>query len=269
MISNPAHRTPPLPSSTLPPKLTRSTPHTAPTSIQRQLDPAAANLDTDLPEESTAAAATEVIDAASDVRQVTDSPSTNDAQDDHSTKPSAALSHDAGPSDGSTSRRIRAASGTGRAQRLPAGGLRGLVEDYLREHPDAAFGPSQIGKDLSRSGGAVANALTKLVERWLRRRRARQAPPLPARPRRDQPTLLAETRPPTPGESGGGAVTDAGATTRPPHRDLEENSMQAAARCPTPTRQRHALAATVRHTHAPTACRGVVIDGDNVDCNGR
>jgi predicted transcriptional regulator len=55
-------------------------------------------------------------------------------------------------------------TGTARARRLPAGGLRGMVEDYLRERPDAAFGPSQIGKDLARSSGAVANALGKLVE---------------------------------------------------------------------------------------------------------
>ena len=51
-----------------------------------------------------------------------------------------------------------------RGRRLPPGGLRGMVEDYLREHPDQAFGPSELGKKLGRSGGAVANALVKLVE---------------------------------------------------------------------------------------------------------
>jgi hypothetical protein len=39
-----------------------------------------------------------------------------------------------------------------------------MVEDFLREHPEQAFGPSELGKKLSRSGGAVANALVKLVE---------------------------------------------------------------------------------------------------------
>ncbi|WP_228708048.1 hypothetical protein [Amycolatopsis keratiniphila] len=47
--------------------------------------------------------------------------------------------------------------------RLPKGGLRALVEDYLAEHPGESFGPAKIGKDLGRSGGAVNNALEKLV----------------------------------------------------------------------------------------------------------
>ena len=47
--------------------------------------------------------------------------------------------------------------------RLPKGGLRALVEEYLTEHPGESFGPAKIGKELSRSGGAVNNALEKLV----------------------------------------------------------------------------------------------------------
>lgn len=47
--------------------------------------------------------------------------------------------------------------------RLPKGGLRALVEEYLTDHPGESFGPANIGKDLSRSGGAVNNALEKLV----------------------------------------------------------------------------------------------------------
>ncbi|MGH3780012.1 MAG: MarR family transcriptional regulator [Pseudonocardiaceae bacterium] len=50
---------------------------------------------------------------------------------------------------------------TGR--RLPPGGLRGLVEDWLRDHPGEEFSPSKIGKELDRSSGAVSNALDKLV----------------------------------------------------------------------------------------------------------
>ena len=48
-------------------------------------------------------------------------------------------------------------------RRLPSGGLRGLVEDWLREHPGEEFSPSAIGKALRRSSGAVANALDRLV----------------------------------------------------------------------------------------------------------
>jgi hypothetical protein len=51
-------------------------------------------------------------------------------------------------------------------RRAPAtrlGALRDLVEDHLRKFPDAAFTPHQVGKVLTRSAGAVANALDKLV----------------------------------------------------------------------------------------------------------
>jgi predicted transcriptional regulator len=48
-------------------------------------------------------------------------------------------------------------------RRLPSGGLRGLVEDWLRDHPGEEFSPNAIGKALGRSSGAVANALDKLV----------------------------------------------------------------------------------------------------------
>ena len=37
------------------------------------------------------------------------------------------------------------------------------VEQHLHQFPEAAFTPHQIGKVLTRSSGAVANALDKLV----------------------------------------------------------------------------------------------------------
>ncbi|PKV79350.1 hypothetical protein [Nocardia fluminea] len=48
--------------------------------------------------------------------------------------------------------------------RLPAGALRGQVEDFLRDHPDDEYSPHQIGKALDRSGGAVHNALLTLTK---------------------------------------------------------------------------------------------------------
>ncbi|WP_306356769.1 MULTISPECIES: helix-turn-helix domain-containing protein [unclassified Nocardia] len=54
----------------------------------------------------------------------------------------------------------RSSSGTA----LPPGSLRGLVEDYLRDHPDEEFTPGAIGKALTRSSGAVYNACFKLTE---------------------------------------------------------------------------------------------------------
>lgn len=47
--------------------------------------------------------------------------------------------------------------------RLASGALRGMVEDYLRDHSGQDFSPNTVGKALNRSAGAVHNALEKLV----------------------------------------------------------------------------------------------------------
>ena len=56
-------------------------------------------------------------------------------------------------------RRVIKAAARGRRP----GGLRDLIEQHLRQFPEAAFTPHQIGKVLTRSAGAVANALDKLT----------------------------------------------------------------------------------------------------------
>ncbi len=54
---------------------------------------------------------------------------------------------------------------TEKKARLAPGGLRGMVEDYLRDHPGEEFGPTAIANALGgKSSGAVSNALDKLVE---------------------------------------------------------------------------------------------------------
>ena len=45
-----------------------------------------------------------------------------------------------------------------------------MVEDHLRDHPEAEWGPVAIGKALHRSSGAVANALEILVKQDVARR---------------------------------------------------------------------------------------------------
>lgn len=50
-----------------------------------------------------------------------------------------------------------------KGDRLAPGALRGMVEDYLREHSGQDFSPNAVGKALNRSAGAVHNALEKLV----------------------------------------------------------------------------------------------------------
>lgn len=46
--------------------------------------------------------------------------------------------------------------------RLGRGALGSLVRDYLAARPDDDLGPTQVGKALGRSQGAVANALARL-----------------------------------------------------------------------------------------------------------
>ncbi len=60
-------------------------------------------------------------------------------------------------------RAVKAAASGRRAPATRPGALRDLVEEHLRKFPDAAFTPHQVGKVLTRSAGAVANALDKLV----------------------------------------------------------------------------------------------------------
>lgn len=50
---------------------------------------------------------------------------------------------------------------------LQPGALRGLVEDFLREHPGQEFTPGQIAKELNRSSGAVYNALYVLAGKFV------------------------------------------------------------------------------------------------------
>jgi len=60
-------------------------------------------------------------------------------------------------------RAVKAAASGRRAPATRPGALRDLVEEHLRKFPDTAFTPHQIGKVLTRSAGAVANALDKLT----------------------------------------------------------------------------------------------------------
>jgi hypothetical protein len=58
---------------------------------------------------------------------------------------------------------LKAAASGRHAPATRPGGLRDLVEEHLRTFPGTSFTPHQIGKVLTRSSGAVANALDKLV----------------------------------------------------------------------------------------------------------
>jgi hypothetical protein len=60
-------------------------------------------------------------------------------------------------------RAVKAAASGRRAPATRPGALRDLVEEHLRKFPQTAFTPHQVGKVLTRSAGAVANALDKLV----------------------------------------------------------------------------------------------------------
>ena len=63
-----------------------------------------------------------------------------------------------------------AGGGAGTPEKLPPGGLRGLVEDHLRDHPGESFSPTALKHALDTahaprqfSSGAINNALEKLT----------------------------------------------------------------------------------------------------------
>lgn len=98
-----------------------------------------------------------------------DTQDTTDATDDTAPeKPEPANAEAAKPADGATpddATQTASDGGTGgTSERLAPGALRGMVEDYLRDHPGEQFGPTAIAKALGgKSSGAVSNALDKLV----------------------------------------------------------------------------------------------------------
>jgi hypothetical protein len=78
--------------------------------------------------------------------------------------PAALAALDTARDQAALARRALKAAASGRhAPATRPGGLRELVEEHLRKFPDASFTPHQVGKVLTRSSGAVANALDKLV----------------------------------------------------------------------------------------------------------
>ena len=78
--------------------------------------------------------------------------------------PAALAALDTAQEQAAQARRVMKAAASGRrASATRPGGLRDLVEQHLRNFPDASFTSYQIGKVLTRSSGAVANALDKLV----------------------------------------------------------------------------------------------------------
>ena len=78
--------------------------------------------------------------------------------------PAALAALDAAREQAACGRRVLKAAASGRhAPATRPGALRDLVEEHLRKFPDTAFTPHQVGKVLTRSAGAVANALDKLT----------------------------------------------------------------------------------------------------------
>ena len=95
---------------------------------------------------------------------------------------------------------VKAAASGRRAPATRPGALRDLVEEHLRKFPGTAFTPHQVGKVLTRSAGAVANALDKLVSLGAAQmvtdkpRTYRLAPAAPDAPPRTRPATPAPAR---------------------------------------------------------------------------
>lgn len=95
---------------------------------------------------------------ADEEQSVDDGPAGDQAAADQSPRESDVPADDQPAAAGGTQADTRSKS-----ERLAPGALRGMVEDYLREHSGQDFTPNVIGKALTRSAGAVHNALEKLV----------------------------------------------------------------------------------------------------------
>jgi predicted transcriptional regulator len=98
--------------------------------------------------------------AADDVSGTTDTGVTDSTDAESVVAAVTTSAHDSAISGGGDT---ATAGGGQKATRLASGALRGMVEDFLREHPGDQFSPNQIGQQLKRSSGAVNNALEKLV----------------------------------------------------------------------------------------------------------
>ena len=130
--------------------------------------------------------------------------------------------------------------------RLAAGQLRGMVEEYLAEHP-GPHGPVAIGHALGHSSGAIANALERLVETgWAERSGERPKRYQFADSDSDSDSTPTPTPTPTP-------------TTRPAMTQLRTPTSLATPTRTTPTRtallrripSRRAMLRTARSTWRP------------------
>jgi hypothetical protein len=105
------------------------------------------------------------------------------------------------PPAGGGRRALKAAASGRRAPATRPGALRDLVEEHLRKFPGTAFTPHQVGKVLTRSADAVANALDKLTGLGVAQmvtdkpRSYRLAPAAPARDGVSDPGTSAEAAP--------------------------------------------------------------------------
>jgi hypothetical protein len=111
--------------------------------------------------ESIEPANTEPTDATADDTQDTADTETSDPAE---AEPVAEPTVSAGDGAATAANPATDGGGDDKAQRLASGALRGMVEDYLRDHPGEQVGPTAIANALGgKSSGAVSNALDKLV----------------------------------------------------------------------------------------------------------
>jgi hypothetical protein len=134
-----------------------------------QLDPDTTVSDnaTSVEEDDPAAAAanSDTVHATDDARNTTDTGATHPADAELAIAELIEL-EDGPETDSGTATDSGGAEGGDdrKAERLAPGALRGMVEDYLRDHLGEEFSPTAIAKALGgRSSGAVSNALDRLV----------------------------------------------------------------------------------------------------------
>ena len=138
---------------------------TARTILARMADDGTAIRTTD-PDASRATYLWTLADTAPPARTATAKPAARTARTPGRPKKTGTTAPPAAPAKGTAG----AGGGAGTVDKLPPGGLRGLVEDHLRDNPGESFSPTALKHALDTahaprqfSSGAISNALEKLT----------------------------------------------------------------------------------------------------------
>ncbi|MFI5781247.1 hypothetical protein [Nocardia sp. NPDC051570] len=103
------------------------------------------------------------VEPAADVAEADTAPEAAPGQDSQVEPGQPPAAEPAPPEAGTEGANEQAPVPASDGKRLKPGALRGMVEEFLRDCAGREFGPTEIGRNLERSVGAIHNSLEKLV----------------------------------------------------------------------------------------------------------